>query len=185
MNTSLVRVTGPTLTSFTTGTLAHLRMSAGDDDTGVAAALASAFDACEDYCEVAFGAQSWRLAMDDWPTDEIIRLERPPVTAVTTVKYNDENGVQQTLANTAYLLDADAEPATLTPVYGTAWPTLRSGPAAVQVVFATGYGTIPLPARALAAVMLTAASHYENRDGSGKDIPPAATALLDRLRWRQ
>ena len=89
---------------------------------------------------------TWRLTFDAFPS--IIRLEHPPVTAVTTLKYYDSDGVQQTMDADDYQVALGTEPGRIVPAYGTSWPATRWRPDAVEVVFVAGYANaaaVPLP----------------------------------------
>ena len=92
----------------------------------------------ENYLGRAIIEQTWRVALDAFP--DAIKLPAPPVISVTSVKYLDENGVQQTLDPADYLLDAESEPGWLVPEYGFRWPTTYDQVNAVTVDVLCGYG---------------------------------------------
>lgn len=79
-----------------------------------------------------------RLEMDAFPDDEIDLLTYP-VTAITSIKYDDSANTEQTLvANTDYYTSLSGSCPTVWPV--TAWPaTYPNKPAAVRIVMTTGY----------------------------------------------
>lgn len=67
------------------------------------------------------------------------------------VTYYDEEGVQRTLDPQDYFVDADAEPAVLTPAPGRTWPRTIDRAAAVEVKYLCGYGlteaSVPKPVK--------------------------------------
>ena len=83
-------------------------------------------------------AQEWRLTLECFPQE--IRLPRPPLLSVISIRYYDVDGVLQTLPPAAYAVDADCEPARIEPVPGIAWPATMKRRNAVQVQFRCGYG---------------------------------------------
>jgi uncharacterized phiE125 gp8 family phage protein len=130
--------------------------------------------------------QTWDLVLDAFPLPNArpeceaanrkaaILLPLPPLQSVTSVKYLDANGVQQTLDPTAYQVDTRSEPGELMPAYGTQWPTARSGAAnAVTVRFVAGYGPPPaVPEPIKVWIMRAAAFRYDNRSTTNT-LPPS------------
>lgn len=64
----------------------------------------------------------------------------PPLQSVTSIKYIDTAGVEQTLASSGYLVDSNSKPARITVSYGNSWPSIRSQNGAVVIQFVAGYG---------------------------------------------
>lgn len=77
---------------------------------------------------------------DCWGGAEL-RLRYPPLVSVTSLKYTDTNGVEQTIDPSGYsvlgLGSSDVTRISLS--YGGTWPTVRSGPEAVRVRYEAGY----------------------------------------------
>lgn len=104
---------------------------------------------CERLTDRALISQQWKLSLDKWPCEYLIRIPKPPLISVQTVKYADLNtGVMTTLASSQYYVDTTVEPATISPatlgngVYAI-WPVIRVQKNAVEVTFTAGYGTSP------------------------------------------
>lgn len=89
-----------------------------------------------------FVPRTMELVLDAFPAYEIDLL-LPNVTAIASVKYIDEAGTTQTLADTAYSLDGDSTPCWLLPADGTAWPSARNVANALRVRYTAGFATIP------------------------------------------
>jgi uncharacterized phiE125 gp8 family phage protein len=55
--------------------------------------------------------QTWYQYEKDWPIKrDYIEIRYPPLSSVTSVKYTDSNGDQQTWTNTNYIVEANLEP---------------------------------------------------------------------------
>jgi len=80
-----------------------------------------------------------RLPTDDNP----LEIPYPPLVTLNYISYIDSTGVAQTLAGSpdAWLLNAEAMPARVTPLYGEPWPDVREQTGAVRIGFTCGYAT--------------------------------------------
>lgn len=141
---------------------------------------------CEEFLQRALLSSSWKEMLDSF-VDEI-ELTYPPIISVTSVKYYDTNGVQQTLSGSAYSLDNFSEPGIIRRTYGTDWPETRDIPNAVEVIYSAGYAdaaSIPYPI--IEAIMLLV-GHWMNNQGSVETgavitrVPLAVEQLLQPYR---
>jgi uncharacterized phiE125 gp8 family phage protein len=130
---------------------------------------------------------TWELRLDRFA--EILELPRPPLQSVSSVKYLDEAGTEQTF--TDYLVDDYSEPARVLPAYGYTWPVAQAVPNAVRIVFICGYGDadtdVPEPIRNWMKTFI--GSLYENREtvfigntGQGVNTLAFLDGLLDDYR---
>lgn len=91
--------------------------------------------------------QTWELRLPWFCHGEGIRLPYPPVSAVSSVKYDDASGVEQTLvANTDYRVIAlgDAWETIVAPLYGSSWPETRwDEQGSVRIRYISGYPATP------------------------------------------
>lgn len=87
------------------------------------------------------GIPCWTVgqAMPRLVSDEISLPH--PVMGVTSVRYIDQDGNQQTLAPSAYRLNKSRYGSTLSPTRGASWPATAEDDAAVVVVLQCGYGS--------------------------------------------
>jgi uncharacterized phiE125 gp8 family phage protein len=129
------------------------------------------------------------VARADGRTGFEIYMPFPPLQSVESIKYTDQDGVQQTLANTEYKIDTTSEPARIVPAYGKAWPTTRNEINAVEVAFTCGYGAAAaVPEGIKAWIKIRIGSLYENRAEadelqSGSLVKmPFVDSLLDQFR---
>lgn len=142
------------------------RLVIDDDDPAIASMITAARQSIEARTSRALISQTMRMTLDRFPGPRrvaggwsggdldlatvlgMIQIPRAPVASVSSITYVDEQGVTQTLAESAYTVDTSTLIARVVPAYGTDWPTTREVPAAVAVTFVAGYGTrdaVPRP----------------------------------------
>jgi uncharacterized phiE125 gp8 family phage protein len=158
----------------------HLRVDASTDDTLIAQIITAAREWCEAFQNRCFITQTLTCYMDEFP--DIIDLPRLPVQSVSSVKYLDEQGVQQTLSASLYRVDVIN--GRMTPAYGESWPCTRVDTNAVEIEYIAGYGAAAaVPASVKQAMLLLIGHFYENREAEvigqpSNSIKFAAEALL-------
>lgn len=125
----------------------HMRVEGSTDDDYIAALIASSVD----YAELSTGRQlveaTYELVLDAFPWDKqlgiihngVIELPRPSLLTVTSIKYIDADGVEQTLASTEYTVDTDSLVGRVYPAYLKYWPRTRAVPAAVRIRYTCGW----------------------------------------------
>jgi len=117
-----------------------LRVSASTDDTDIGTLITAARKMAEAYTLHALVTQTWELVLDGFPTGGIV-VPMPPLQSVTSIKYIDDDGVEQTLGASLYSVDTDSIPGLITPAYDETWPTdVRDQVNAVRVRFVSGFG---------------------------------------------
>jgi len=87
--------------------------------------------------------QTWELTLDAFPASRSIKLQKPPLLAVESVKFYDVDGIQQTLDPQDYQVDHKTEPGYIVLKPGRAWPATAQMIGAVEVRFRCGYGSDP------------------------------------------
>ena len=168
----------------------HLRVDASniDDDGYIDSLTAAATAQLEHDADISIMAQTWQLRLDTFPTgNEVITLDRPPVTSVTSVTYYDGDDASQTLASSNYSVDTSTSPGRIVLTLNNTWPTTRSQrPAAVLVTFVAGFSTVPTAAAH--AIKILVSHWYEHREsvvfGQTLHVVQAYWGLVDQLRWR-
>ena len=161
-----------------------------DDDTYIEGLITTAREWAEDHTDRGFINQSWTYNVDWWPRNGIIKLNRGPVSSVTSLKYKDTDGDQQTLVEgTDFQVDLVSEPARILPEPGATWPTLEADRVnAVEVIFVVGYGATAASVRedVKHAIKLMVADWYEHREDASdgkvpKSIPRGAEQILSHV----
>lgn len=171
----------------------HLRITSDDEKLVVTGYALAARQLAEMWSRRALITQTLEAALECWPNSDRIQLPRPPLQAVSWVKYVDSSGVTQTMSAADYVVDTASEPGGVILGYGKSWPsaTLRPGPS-ITVRYTAGYGTASqVPAIYKQAILLMIGHFYENREevtpGNVRlqQMPLAARVLLtvDRGSW--
>lgn len=175
---------------------AFARYPHDDSDDLFAGLIAAATEHVQMATSRQFVPATFTLSLRGFPLD-MVRLPRSPVMEVASVQYRDRDGTLVTLtADTDYLVDMAAEPATIEPVRS--WPVTGDFPDAVQITFTAGYaddGNSPpdlaanVPARAKVAVKALAAHLFEFREpvvfGTVSSVPNHLGRLINGLKvWR-
>lgn len=153
-----------------------LRQDIDDDD----ALIGSLITAARSYAEVVQKRQlmsaTYKLALDQFPVWQrswgnvgpSIVLPLPKLQSVTSVKYVDMSGTQQTLSTGRYVVDVISQPGRITPVYWQTWPTIRPQTGAVEVVYVAGYAdAASVPEATKTAIKMLVAHWYRNREAVG------------------
>lgn len=143
---------------------AHLRVDHDDDDALIQALIDAA-------CAHIDGPGGW-LGRSIWTqTLELrqnvfcgpIALPYGPVQSVTSVKYVDTLGAEQTFDSADYsLLSAGS----VDLAYGASWPSLRGDAEGVRIRYVAGADTTP--AAIVPAIMLMVGDLYANRETVGE-----------------
>lgn len=156
-------VTKPTLKPVTVAEIkTRARVEHSDEDTDIGIMIDEAVSKIERDNGIALMTQTWRMSMDMFPTH--IALHGWPVQSVTSVKYRDTDGVEQTLSSSVYRLDTNSVPARISLMPDQSWPTPESSYGAVWVDYVLGEGDpadVNLDLKG--AVMLFATHRYDCR----------------------
>ncbi len=168
----LTLFTAPTLEPISSAE-ARLQCGIADDAAGYHdPKLLSLVKAAREKVETDTGraimAQTWDYTFDLWPYGlEPIYIPKAPVSAITSVKYYDQAGAQQTLSTSVYKTFLDREPAEIRPKYQQQWPFLYGEQGVITVRFVAGYGAAvtAVPESLKAAMLLLVSDWFENRDG--------------------
>lgn len=112
-----------------------------------------------------FITQTWELALDEFPVNEI-KLPFSPVQEIVSVKYIDIAGVEQTIGNTNWTLDNYDIQHYLLLADTFEWPWTREAANAVKVQFKVGYiDEASMPAGVKLWIMAAVSFWYKNREG--------------------
>lgn len=180
---SLTLVTGPTREPVTLAEArAQCRIDSSVEDGLIAGDILAARQHVEIYTRRAMLTQTWDQTLDELGTE--IVLLKPPVQSVTSVKYLDASGVEQTLNSSQYrLVQRSTGEFVIVPAYGVTWPTVQPVESAVTVRFVAGYSSDAFPEPLRKAVLLLVSHWFENRSavderGTAAEIPLGFEALV-------
>jgi uncharacterized phiE125 gp8 family phage protein len=141
INCSWWLLTGPTLKAVSVEEAkTHLRITDDAGDQSVEQFLATAVEEAEQYMGRGLLTQSWKAAFEGF-ANELPLPMAAPLQSVTSVKYHDTAGVQQTLATSVYDVDLLARPGCVRLKAGQSWPSLQSDRRGwrVEVIYVVGW----------------------------------------------
>lgn len=146
---------------------------------------------------------TWKLFLDAFPSRVLrggdprhpgirpvqvaaIVLPRPPLASVTSIKYLDVDGNQQTLDTAVYDVDTDSLPGRITLAFGASWPVVRREAKTIEILYVAGYGAASaVPNNAKVAIKMLVNDAYEHREFRQEikvEQNPAVIDLLGDLR---
>jgi uncharacterized phiE125 gp8 family phage protein len=183
----VVVITEPTPVLPLADAKAHLSVEDADthDDAKITAYVAAAtahIDGPAGWLGRSLGKQTLELRRCGFPT--WIELQYGPVISVLSVKYDDADGVEQTLDPAAYFVHGGI----ICPAANTSWPATRSGLESVRVQYEAGYDDGKIPTPIIQAIKLMVGDFYRFTEsassGAAGKVPMSATveALLTPFR---
>lgn len=116
---------------------AHLRLDGPEEDVLLTSLIVTAREHLERETGLCLITQSWRLYLDRWPKDGIVRIEKSPVRVIDAVTIYEADGPAVEVPLEDHLLDGEARPARL-------W--LKNPPApgqsinGIEIDFSAGFG---------------------------------------------
>lgn len=161
----------------------HLRIDHDTDDALITSLIKVAREWCESYQNRAYITQTITWKLDDFP--RVFIVPKPKLQSVTTIKYIDVNGEEQTLSSSEYDVDVYSQPARIVEAFNSSWPGIRGDINSVEVIYVAGYGdaATDVPESVIAAMKLLVGHLYENRElsttDSLKEIPFGVKSLLN------
>jgi uncharacterized phiE125 gp8 family phage protein len=163
------------------------------EDTLLEALITTAREYCEGYQNRQYITATWELWLDRWPCGGGVKIPRPPLQIVNSIKYYGTDNTEYTMEVADYFVDSKSEPGRVSLAYGITWPTITLRPInGVCIEFDAGYGDAvgDVPKRVKQSMLLLIGHWYGQREavslGTGtisKEIEFAVHALLglDRL----
>ena len=165
----------------------HLRVDHSADDDLITSLIVAAREYCEHYQNRAYIEQTITARLDSF--SKAMVLPMPPLISVSSVKYYDSAGDQQTLSSDLYDVDVTSEPGLVTLGYNDSYPTIQAIHHSIEIIYKAGYGSAAssVPETIKAAMKLLIGHLYENRQTVSaitlKEVPMAVKSLLsiDRI----
>lgn len=163
----------------------HLRIPEEEDDGLLLAYLMAARRYFEDHDNRRLCTQTWELRLQHFPASGIIEIPLRPLQVINSVKYINASGVETTVADTEYQVDADSFMPRLAPAPGKLWPLPLFGifnP--ISINFDVGYDDVEggIPQHLKQALLLLIGHFYENREDTTvtvlTSIPKGYDALI-------
>lgn len=162
----------------------------GDDDNLILGLIMAAREKCEADTGVVLMSRTVDESFDTWPKTYTIpqyyareiELGLWPVSSVSSVKYIDENGSEQTLSPSLYTVDLTQRPARVVLNPDEVWPDIGGYPSAVKVRYVAGYSSITdIPSTLKVAMKWEITKAYDNRE----DGPVTGRMMSERITIHQ
>lgn len=184
-------ITEPTAEPLTTDEAKqHLNILNEDHDAYIDALIAAARVQCEVLTRQVAMTTTLEDSFDCFPTNGVIPLASP-LQSVTSVKYYDEAGDEQTLATDQYVVRTDSNPGAVLRGYEKIWPTIRSIGIAQPVVvrYVAGHASAAaVPASFKHAMKLLIGHWFRSREsvaiGTIATELPSSVKSLVACAWR-
>ena len=139
--------------------------------------IGAAVDHVERYCNIRLATQTVEVKCDSF--NDFFYLPFGPVQSISSVKYLDVSGAEQTLDSSFYELRNDDLLASLMLQNGKAWPA-RQIRSRITVTAVIGYANVPPAIKH--ALLLLIASGFQNREAQEAISFSTADALLCNFR---
>lgn len=151
---------------------AQLRVDFSTDDTEITTMIITARKAVEKFLRRQLVTATWDLFLDQFPEGGgVIEVPLPPLQSITTLKYLDENGNQQTWSSTNYRVDVKSEPGRIERAWGVSYPGIRTIANAVEIRFVAGFGAAAaVPEDIKHGILMLLADLYEHRERQAEEI---------------
>ena len=142
----------------------HLRVDHHDDDSLIDAIRKSSRKWAEKYAERSFLTQTWVRNLDVFPdSSDVIELLNGPVQSVTTLKYFDEDDVQQTWGASNFRVDINSQVARIEAV--DSFPDTFDRIDAIEITYLAGETALAnVDQEIITAVKVFIADLYQNRE---------------------
>jgi len=177
-------VTAPTVEPVTLSEVkAHAVIGHDLDDTLLAIMISAAREHGESLTGRSWAPKTLEVVMDEFPAGAI-ELPASPITAVTSVKYLDADGVEQTMPDTDYTVDADSLVGRVVAV--DEWPETDDTVNAVRVRYEAGFPAGSIPSALKQWLLIRVATLYEHREAltmvsNGRLVMPMDRSFVDGL----
>ncbi len=176
-------ITAPTVEPVSVATAkSFLRIDGTEDDALLAILIAAARGKGEQIARRAFITQTLEMTVDAWPADRMLKVMRPPLLSITSVKYLDEDAVEATWMD--YLVDTKSEPGRI--IFNSLPDVTLLEAGGITVRFTAGYGAndTAVPQVIKQAVLLLVAYWYETRE-AGESVPDGIRKMFvsERAVW--
>jgi len=164
---------------------AQIRVTNNDERDLISDMVKAARRYVERFTRTSLVTQTITLEMD-WFSCSDFELPAPPLASVTSIKYIDTGGTQQTLSTDVYLVETNSNdrPGRIRLKYNQSWPSLRGDPNGVEIIYVAGFGEpASVPDHYKQAMKLLIGHWYVNREAVvvGTATKEIEDALADQL----
>ena len=129
--------------------------------------------------------QTWTMTMAGCPSAGFIEIPKLNLQSITTIKYIDEDGNQQTWSDSLYEVDITSDPGRVQPIEDETYPSTQATLGAVEIKFIAGYGDAgtDINQTLILAMLLTFGHFYQNRESIvigtiAQEVPQTAKDMI-------
>jgi uncharacterized phiE125 gp8 family phage protein len=181
-----ILVTGPAVEPITLDEAkAHLRVDSTAEDGLIQSLITAARLHTETLTGRALITQTWRMVLDDWPTNNVLIISLGPLQQVTELRVYEDEDVLVTIQPTEYLVETVGVPARLAMRDHQSWPKPGRPIGGIEIDLTVGYGDLAddVPRSLRQAILQIVAHWYANREAVGIGIgavhvPATVDALI-------
>ncbi|WDR06402.1 head-tail connector protein [Devosia rhodophyticola] len=126
-------------------------------------------------------AQTWRVGLDCWPADRVVKLPVAPLISITAITAYDSDGEPHTIAAAQFFAEPNR---LLLPIMVVGMPTLRER-GGIEIDYVAGFGSDAedVPVDLTQAMLSLVGYWFEHRDavivaGSGAVVPTGFDRLI-------
>ncbi|MBL4763500.1 MAG: phage head-tail connector protein [Gammaproteobacteria bacterium] len=153
----------------------HLRVTDDAEDAEISVVIKSAREYCETYTGRPLITQTWKYYGRCFGNEVELM---PNLQSISSVKYIDNDGNQQTINPSNYKADTVSEFGVLYPAYEYAWPSVRNVRNAVEVEFVCGYGGIDDVPKIINQALKLLLTHWDEDRSASSDVPNGIDKML-------
>jgi len=163
-----------------------LRVDHSDDDDLINALITAARSMCEEYTRRILVTTTIDEYFDQFPKNHwdghsnILYLSRGPVASISSVKYVDEIGSEQSISSSLYVTDTISEPARIQSTDG--WTTGAGVINQLIVRYVVGTDVSAIPKPLIQGMMLVSSDLYDQRNDRVRQLPTASEYLWNPYR---
>ncbi|NCC76950.1 MAG: hypothetical protein EOM08_11010 [Clostridia bacterium] len=155
-------VTAPTVEPVTLSEVKAQAVIGHDmDDALLSVMISAAREHGESLTGRSWAPKTLEVVLDRFPVSGI-DLPASPVTAVTSIKYFDVDGAEQTMPESGYYVDTESLVGRVVP--GSDWPETADRPNAVRVRYEAGFPAGSIPPALKQWLLIRVATLYEHRE---------------------
>jgi uncharacterized phiE125 gp8 family phage protein len=190
---ALVETTPPTTYPVSLSEVkSFLRIDGSDEDNDLNMFIAAATQQAQDFAGRQFVTATRTLYMDGFGDKNYLRnwailIPRPPLSSVTSIKYLDSAGDEQTVTASNYRVDTKSQPGRITTIDSYSWPATQGVTGDVYIEYVCGYGAASSVPDTYRTAILQGIGHwYENREAAMPGSIATKTPFAwESLLWRE
>ncbi|MGE5611152.1 MAG: head-tail connector protein [Bacillota bacterium] len=166
----------------------YLRIDTSIDGNGVLSSLTlAAVEFLERETNTQISPAQYLLTLDGFGSESAVRLPRPPLASVDSIKFTDPTGAEQVLDPALYVVDT-ASPGRVVLRPCKSWPATDRSANCVRITFTAGYPEVwKIPYTLQQAIKMMVGHWYEHReayvDRRLDEVPLAVQRIVEQHRF--